>query len=63
MKKAIKFILSNQEPNGFWRYYGKKSFISPDLDDTVCALTALYNNKCKIDTDFYKKIILTKNEN
>jgi 4-hydroxybenzoate polyprenyltransferase len=45
---ALRFIASEQEFGGVWRYYGRRQFkhcrIPPDLDDTACASYALKSN-------------------
>ncbi|MGE5489770.1 MAG: prenyltransferase/squalene oxidase repeat-containing protein [Actinomycetota bacterium] len=45
---ALRFIESERELGGLWRYYGRTQFkhcrIPPDLDDTACASFALGSN-------------------
>lgn len=47
-EKATRFLLYEREDSTLWRYYGKNSALSPDLDDTACALAALAKNNTPI---------------
>ena len=40
-QQAIKFLLSEMEQNGLWRFFGKNSHIHFDVDDTCCILASL----------------------
>jgi hypothetical protein len=64
--KAIAYILSEREPNGLWRFYGKdpKNWleeIPPDLDDTSCALSALKENGMEIDKNIIDYLLNFRN--
>lgn len=41
-RRATSFLLQERDDSGYWRFFGKSSGIPPDLDDTCCALSALY---------------------
>lgn len=43
-QRAIRFLLDERESNGLWRYFAKRSNLSPDLDTTVSAAVALIQN-------------------
>lgn len=47
--KATNFLLEEMEQDGFWRFFGKKSYIHIDLDDTCCALASLKEFDIKLD--------------
>lgn len=40
-QQAIKFLLSEMEQNGLWRFFGKNSHIHFDVDDACCILASL----------------------
>lgn len=48
-QKAINFLIQERDDTGYWRFFGKGSNIPPDLDDTCCALSALYLYGTKLD--------------
>jgi hypothetical protein len=55
---AVDFLLENMEEPGIWRFYGKKSDMSPDLDDSCCVLAALLQNGVEMKTtmcDYFLK--------
>jgi hypothetical protein len=55
---AVGFLLENMEEPGIWRFYGKKSEMSPDLDDSCCVLAALLQNGIEVKTtmcDYFLK--------
>jgi hypothetical protein len=45
---GIKYLLSECESPGIWRFSGKGTQLSPDLDDTCCSLSVLkeYETPC-----------------
>ncbi len=48
-RRASNFLLQERDDTGFWRFFGKESGIPPDLDDTCCALSALYIYGVELD--------------
>jgi hypothetical protein len=56
-ERAIKFLLSEREDSHLWRYFGKASAISPDLDDTACALAALAKNNNTIEPEICDQLL------
>jgi len=48
-QQAIRFLLGEMEYYGLWRFYGKKSNIHFDIDDTCCALAALREWNIEMD--------------
>lgn len=53
VKKAVDFLIAEKDDKDYWRFFGRNSYIPPDLDDTCCALSALYINGVGLD---YKTI-------
>lgn len=49
--RARSYLLSEQEPPGVWRFYGKagKHILSPDVDDTSQAWAALFSQGIAVD--------------
>lgn len=47
--KATKFLLNEKEGEGFWRFFGKETHLPLDLDDTCCALSALFENGVELE--------------
>jgi hypothetical protein len=53
VQNATKFLLNEKEGEGFWRFFGKGTHLPLDLDDTCCALSALFINGVELE---YKTI-------
>ena len=49
VQNATKFLLSEKEGEGFWRFFGKGTHLPLDLDDTCCALSALFENGVELE--------------
>jgi hypothetical protein len=56
-EKAIKFLLSEREDSNLWRYFGKNSTLSPDLDDTACVLAALAKNDTTVQPEICDQLL------
>jgi hypothetical protein len=41
LSRGLAYLLSECEPPGVWRFFGKGSEIPPDMDDTSCCLAVL----------------------
>jgi hypothetical protein len=63
VKQNIKYLLENMESFGVWKF-SKEMFsqLPPDIDDTVCALTALKTYNIKIDYNQISKKLLNYRE-
>jgi hypothetical protein len=55
-QQAIKFLLSEMEQNGLWRFFGKNSHIHFDVDDTCCILASL--KEWGVRMNYYSKASL-----
>lgn len=53
VQNTTKFLLNEKEGEGFWRFFGKGNHLPLDLDDTCCALSALFINGVELE---YKTI-------
>lgn len=47
--RAVNYLLDNKEGIGLYRFFGKGSYIYPDMDDISCALAALYQHDIPIE--------------
>ena len=64
IQRGIDFLLSEKENGMVWKFFGKGSEITPDLDDTASILAVLKENNISIDYEKYaKKLIKIRNEN
>jgi hypothetical protein len=56
-EKAIKFLISERDDSNLWRYFGKNSTLSPDLDDTACVLAALAKNNITVQSELCDQLL------
>lgn len=62
-RKATNFLLQERDDTGYWRFFGKESGIPPDLDDTCCALSALYIYGVELDFETISESLLRYRDN
>jgi len=48
-QRAIRFLLDEMEHKGFWRFFGKNSYVHFDVDDTCCILASLKEWEVQMD--------------
>jgi len=48
-RKATNYLLNEKEGEGFWRFFGKETYLPLDLDSTCCALSALFVHNIELD--------------
>lgn len=59
VKKAADFLIAEKDDKDYWRFFGRNSYIPPDLDCTCCALSALYINGVELDYETIADTLLT----
>ena len=62
-QRATNFLLQERDDTGYWRFFGKGSGIPPDLDDTCCALSALYIYGVDLDFETISTSLLRYRDN
>lgn len=51
----VRFLISQADEKGIWRFYGKEnSHPPPDFDDTCCVLSSLRENGIMVESDVWK---------
>ncbi len=63
VRNAIKFLLNEKEGEGFWRFFGKGTHLPLDLDDTCCALSALFENNVELEYRTIANCLLNYRDN
>jgi len=63
VQSATKFLLGEKEGEGFWRFFGKGTHLPLDLDDTCCALSALFENNVELEYRTIANCLLNYRDN
>ncbi len=54
ISEILRYLQSQMEADGTWRFFGKQEeFPPPDFDDTCCVLAALKENGIAVETDVW----------
>lgn len=63
-ERTIAYLLSQREPPGVWRYYGKEKahLLSPDVDDTAQAWAALFEHGLAVNPEALEILKVSRTE-